>query len=372
MLQQPLTIGSLPRPNRLMLAPLAGVTDVPFRRLCVECGAGLTFVEMLASNAVLAGNRRTLRTMSRHGDEHVLAVQVTGPDEDQLAGAVAKLDAEGFDLIDLNMGCPVKKVVSKGWGSALLADPERVHRMLRRTRAATAKPLSVKIRLGMDRERVVVEEVAAAAAESGADMLTIHGRTRDETYDIPVDYAAISTGITAARKVAPHPMVLAGNGDILDVHAAHRMVRNTGCDAVMISRGALGNPWIFREILEDAPFSTTLSTWREGVLRHLAYHEEFYGSGLRAAVLARKHLAWYARGFPGIRDTRMVLSQIGSLAEAREVVDTFSDSLDPTTLRYLNGQTEADDPGPGLRDPKQAMDRDSDRAAAEEGYDGDP
>jgi tRNA-dihydrouridine synthase B len=187
----PLQIGTLTVPNRVLLAPLAGVSDVPFRRVCQQLGAGLTYVEMLSATAIRYKNRRTFEMMARHGDESILGVQVTGPSADEVEEAVGVLSGLGFDTIDINMGCPVRKVVGAGCGSAILRDQPRLLDTVRRARAATHLPLSIKYRLGYTRDALNVEETTRNGILGSADMLTIHGRTRSEGYDTPVDLAGI-------------------------------------------------------------------------------------------------------------------------------------------------------------------------------------
>jgi len=364
MLTVPILIRDLALPNRVVLAPLAGVSDVPFRRICAEMGAALTYVEMLASNAILRGNRRTLRMWARHGSEARLGVQLTGPTPEEIAEAVRVLDGEGFDLIDINMGCPVRKIVRKGWGSAMLQDPERVSRTVRAARLATSRPLSVKIRLGYTRSAINVEEIAARVAGEGADMLVIHGRTRADRYDVAVDYPGIARGIAAARSVAGPSFRACGNGDVLNRTAAARMLAETGCDLVMVSRGALGNPWIFPMVLDPAKPEPDTAEWLETALRHLDYHQAFYGDDPRAAVLARKHLLWYAIGFPGMRRFRSVLSTVSTLDDARRLLRDYVAQLPRGTRRHEPGLADV---APPDFEPKYDMDREEDRAAAEDG-----
>ncbi|MEM7391926.1 MAG: tRNA-dihydrouridine synthase [Verrucomicrobiota bacterium] len=359
MLNSPIKVGTLEVPNRVFLAPLAGVSDVPFRRICQELGAGLTFVEMLTAGSVLYSTRRSMQAMERHRDEPMLGVQVTGPSAEMVADAVGVLDKGDFDLIDINMGCPVKKVVSKGSGSAILKDLDRVSETVRRSREATTKPLSIKVRLGFERENIVIEELGQRITEAGADMFTVHGRTRSENYGTPVDYGGIEEGVSTARSLSEE-IVTVGNGDIMDNATARTMQTRTGCDAVMVSRGALGNPWIFREAVTDSDSHTTPNEWLDVLLRHLTYHETFYGDDIRSAVLARKHLLWYVNGFPNIKALREELSLITDLGRAKRLIEDFVATMHPDQLRYQN------EPRPETFDPKYDMDRKNDRAAADE------
>jgi nifR3 family TIM-barrel protein len=366
-LHLPLRIGDWEIPNRVLLAPLAGVSDPPFRRICQEMGAGLTYVEMLSSRAVVVSPVRTAALAGRHPAEPRLGVQITGANADEIGPAVAALDDGRYDTFDLNMGCPVRKIVGKGWGAALLREPDRAAAIVARARGETRRPVTVKIRLGWARHVVNVRELAAAVAEAGACMLTIHGRTREDGYGVRVDYAGIREGVQAARATAGDRLVLTGNGDVLDAASARRMALQTGCDAVMISRGALGNPWIFRGLLAATDMPPTVREWKDTVLHHLDYHQAHYQDTHRAAILFRKHLLWYLNGFPGARRMRATCSTVESIEEARQRVTTFADSLPPDQLREADrAHSLTRQPAGSPFDPKHDMDRRLDRGIAED------
>jgi len=360
MFDLPLQIGSLSIANRAVLAPLAGVSDVPFRRICTELGAGLTYVEMLSAIALLHNSRRTMQMLARHASESVLGVQVTGPTPEGVGSAVRMLDDLGFDTIDINMGCPVRKVVGSGSGSAFLKDLGRIERTVLAARAATRKPLSVKIRIGFTPETINVEETAAIIARSGADMITIHGRTREDTYAVRVSYPGIAAGLRIARSVRADLATL-GNGDVMDRASAETMQRETGCDGVMVSRGALGNPWIFRDLVAGAEQHPTVAEWEEVVLRHLDYHEAHYGDHLLAAKLTRKHLIWYSSGLPHSNRFRESCNQVATLREAREIVRQFAAQMPREFRRFENTRLPAD------HDPKSELDRQLDRGVGDDG-----
>ena len=361
MLSTPIQLGSLTLSNRGLLAPLAGVSDVPFRRVCQEMGAGLMYVEMLSAVALLFRNRRTLEMLARHPSESMLGVQVTGPDPERVHAAVLALDGAGFDTIDLNMGCPVRKVVGSGLGSALLKDTAHLERVVAAARAATRRPLSVKIRLGFTGDTINVKENAAAIARAGADLITIHGRTREDTYAVRVSLPGIAEGIAAARAVNPR-IVTIGNGDLMTVADADAMRAATGCDGVMVSRGALGNPWIFRALAGRGPEEPTVAEWEEGVLRHLRYHAEHYGDTELSARLTRKHLLWYASGFPHVHKLREVCNQVSSIEEAKRLVSDFARTL-PSDLRRGEDRPRR---ARVADDPKFQMDRQLDRGVGGE------
>ena len=363
MLSAPVQLGSLTLPNAVLLAPLAGVSDVPFRRICTELGAGFTYVEMLSSSALLHGKRRTREMLSRHADEKILGVQVTGPRPDLVGQSVRLLHDHGFEAIDINMGCPVRKIVGSGSGAAFLKDLERIRQTVIAARAATTRPLSVKIRIGFSPEAINVEETVAIIAGEGADQITIHGRTREDSYGVPVSYAGIARGIRVAQTLQP-ALFTVGNGDVMDAESAQAMVRETGCRGVMVSRGALGNPWLFEEILGRRQQPPSLKEWGEVVLRHLDYHQEFYGDNELAARLTRKHLIWYASGFPHTHRLREQINHVASLTDAKAIIRRYVAEW-PGELRRFS------DTGPGARrasdhDPKYEMDRQLDRGVGTE------
>ena len=200
--RQPWNLRGLALPNRTLLAPLAGVSDAPFRRICQEQGAGLTYVEMLSSIAVFRNSRQTMTMCMRRDDEPYTGVQLTGATPEDVGNALLVMDREGFQTIDINMGCPVRKIVGKGWGSAFLKEPERVEATVAACRERTDLPLSAKIRLGWSPDGVNVEDISRRIVRAGADMLVIHGRTRDDDYSIPVNYDWIKEGFSAGAETA--------------------------------------------------------------------------------------------------------------------------------------------------------------------------
>jgi nifR3 family TIM-barrel protein len=346
-------------------------------------GAGLTYVEMLSATAIRYKNKRTFEMMARHADEGILGVQVTGPSAVEVEEAVGVLSAQGFSTIDINMGCPVRKVVGAGCGSAILKDQARLLETVQRARAATLLPLSIKYRLGYTRDAVNVEETTRNGLLGAADMLTIHGRTRSESYDTPVDPAGIRRGVEAlkaylAQQTGEKPsedrfVPLVGNGDVFCHASARALVDASGCDAVMVSRGALGNPWVFAEILAERSVNPTLAEWLEVVLEHIALHEAHYGANRTSAVLMRKHLLWYAKGFPGVKALRDTFNVVEDLNHARDLLRGYAskwpaslvrfDSLSRGEARAVPGNTaqESNSPVETSYDPKFEMDRELDR-----------
>jgi nifR3 family TIM-barrel protein len=333
-LDTPFSVGTLKLPNRTVLAPLAGVSDIPFRRICQDFGVSLTFVEMLSAKAINYRNKKTFDMMARHQSEAVLGVQLTGSNADDIAQAIGVLDGMSFDTIDLNMGCPVKKVTKVGCGSALLVDLDKLDEILARAREATAKPLSAKIRLGFEHALDNVAETSALIAKHKFDMLTIHGRFRTDRYAVPCNHAGIKKGLQAARELSENIVGLA-NGDIFKHQDAQEIMCNTQADAVMVSRGALGNPWVFRELLGNSSYQPSLQEWYEVIVRHLAYQEEHYGNTRLAAILMRENLLWYAKGFPGVKSLKAKLSLVDSLADAKDIISNFYKILSPKLLARI-------------------------------------
>jgi tRNA-dihydrouridine synthase B len=368
-LNTPLNIGKLQLKNRVFLAPLAGVSDIPFRRLCQEFGAGLTYVEMLSATALAHKNPKTYETMARHPEEQVLGVQMTGALPHEMAQAVSLLEKEGFETIDINMGCPVKKVVNAGCGSAFLKDSPRISLALQACRNATHLPLSAKFRLGDTRATLNMEDTTERVIAAHLNMLTVHGRTRSENYSTPCDVQSIQKCVAIAQKKNTS-IVTVGNGDLFSFACAENMQQKTQCDAVMISRGALGNPWIFQEILKGKPVNPSFEEWLETVLRYLHYQEQHYGNTKLAAILARKHMLWMAKGFSESKKLRHALGTIETLEQAKEILKIYSKNKDKKALRsrvelFENSQNTREENTklllPKHQDPKHDMDRHWDR-----------
>ncbi len=364
-LARPLAWGSLHLPNRTVLAPLAGVTDTPFRRICADYGAALTYVEMLVSVAVIYKSKRTWEMLNRHPSEQRVGVQLTGRNVEEVAKAAAILDREGFDTIDINMGCPVRKVVHSGSGSAFLKDPERISETLRQVKALVTRPLSAKCRIGFTKEALNITDVAPRMAAAGCDGITIHGRTRDCTYAAPVQYEYIRAGADAARAVNPAMPVL-GNGNVFDLQTAQLMLDRTGVDGVMVSRGSLGNPWLFAELIDPSFKQPTIGEWLDGVLRHFDYHKEFYGDTEYSARLMRKHLIWYANGFPYCAQLRGFFNGVTSLADAKAELTRYAAQYPADLRRYDDGAMSR----MFKEDPKYQMDREIDRGVGTDGLEG--
>lgn len=320
---QTLQIGNVTLKNNLILGPMAGVTDLPFRLLCAEQGAGLLCMEMVSAKAILYNNKNTKAMLAIDEREHPVSLQLFGSDP-QIMGDIAKrLEDEGvpFDILDINMGCPVPKVVNNGEGSALMKNPILAGQMIEAMARATSRPVTVKIRKGFDDAHVNAPELAHIAQESGAAAVAVHGRTREQYYSGKADWSVIRK----VKETVTIPVI--GNGDILTAADAIRMGEETGCDGFMIARGARGNPWIFQQILHEwetgEPLAKpTMGEMVEMMLRHARMQIEFKGEyvGIREM---RKHAAWYTGGYHGASNIRRALNEVESYEQLEELMRTF-------------------------------------------------
>ncbi|MBA4290704.1 MAG: tRNA dihydrouridine synthase DusB [Pseudomonas sp.] len=319
-----LRIGPYTLPNSLILAPMAGVTDQPFRQLCKRMGAGLVVSEMVTSDVRLWNTRKSSLRMMHSGDPEPRSVQIAGGDPDMLAEAARRNVEMGAQIIDINMGCPAKKVCNKAAGSALLKDEQLVHDILHAVVGAVDVPVTLKIRTGWDRSNKNGITVAKIAEEAGIVALAVHGRTRADLYTGDAEYETI-----AAIKQAVSIPVLA-NGDIDSPQKAQAVLAATGADGLLIGRAAQGRPWIFREIEhylrtgEQLP-APTLSEVEQILLEHLAALHAFYGDVMGVRI-ARKHVSWYLATLPGAKDFRAQFNRLDSTdAQCANVRGFFSE-----------------------------------------------
>ena len=290
-----LQIGNVTLENNLILAPMAGVSDLPFRLLCREQGAGLVCMEMVSAKAILYTNRNTEELLTIDPKEHPVSLQLFGSDPDIISEIAKQIEERPFDILDLNMGCPVPKVVNNGDGSALMKNPRLAGEIIEKTARAIKKPLTVKIRKGFDDAHVNAVELAHIAQESGAAAVAVHGRTREQYYAGHADWDIIRQ----VKEAVSIPVI--GNGDIRTPEDVAAMAEQTGCDGYMIARGAEGNPWIFRQILHYFETGEHLSRpdfseVTEMLLRHAKMQIDCKGdyTGIREI---RKHAAWYTAGY---------------------------------------------------------------------------
>lgn len=300
---------------------MAGVSDLPFRMLCKECGAGLVYTEMVSAKAILFGNKNTEKLMEIDPGEHPVSLQLFGSEPDIMREAVKRIGERPFDILDINMGCPVPKVVNNHEGSALMKDPARVGAIVSAVARATDKPVTVKIRKGFDDEHVNAVEIAKIIEDAGGAAVAVHGRTRAEFYSGEADWEIIKS----VKEAVSIPVI--GNGDANTPERVAAMLAQTGCDGVMIARAARGNPWIFARTLAflqtgELPPAPDKEEVRACMLRHVRMQIADKGdyTGIREM---RKHIAWYTAGFPHSAKLRSRINEVSSVAELEEILVSF-------------------------------------------------
>lgn len=316
-------IGKITIENELALGPMAGITDLPFRLLCKEKGAGLLYTEMVSAKGVMYHNKNTAELIETREAEHPIALQLFGADPAIMAEQAKALEAEPFDFFDINMGCPVPKVVNNGEGSALMKNPKLAYAIVEAMVHAQSKPVLVKIRKGFDTDSAV--ELAKACEAAGASAIAVHGRLRTEYYSGNADWGCIRR----VKEAVSVPVI--GSGDVDCAGKALQMKRETGVDGIMIARAARGNPWIFEQCaaaLEGRriPPKPTPREVAETALRHARMAVERYGEQ-RAMPAMRSHIAWYFSGYPNSAALRRQSNELVSYSELTELLKSFTDSF---------------------------------------------
>lgn len=314
-----LQIGNVALQSNIILAPMAGVSDLPFRLLCSKMGAGMVCMEMVSAKAIYYNNKNTEDLLTIHPDEGIVSLQLFGSDPEIMASQAKRIEERPFQILDINMGCPVPKVVGNGEGSALMKNPVLAGKIIEAVAKAIKKPVTVKIRKGFDDEHVNAVEMAHVAEESGAAAVAVHGRTRQQYYSGKADWDIIA----AVKDAVKIPVI--GNGDVVDGESALRMFKETSCDGIMVGRAAQGNPWIFREInayLEKGEIlpRPSYEEMRDVVKQHANLQLEFKGeyTGVREM---RKHLAWYTTGMPHSAAFRNSINLVETAEDMMKAID---------------------------------------------------
>lgn len=312
-------IGTVELDNNIILAPMAGVTDLPFRLLCKEQGAGMVCTEMVSAKAISFHNKNTEALLETSPEERPVSLQLFGSDPDIISEMAAYIEERPFDILDINMGCPVPKVAGNGEGSALMRNPELVGEIIRKTVRAIKKPVTVKIRKGFTEKEVNAVEIAKIAEASGASAVAVHGRTREQYYSGQADWDIIRQ-VKEAVKI---PVI--GNGDIDTPQKARQMLEQTGCDGIMVGRAVRGNPWLFgqiREYLETGriPERPSKEEVRAMMLRHARMQIGYKGDYIGIREM-RKHISWYTAGYPGSAKLRGEINMVDSYAQLEKLLE---------------------------------------------------
>lgn len=314
-----LKIGTVELENPYILAPMAGVTDLPFRLLCKEQGAGLLCMEMVSAKAIQYNNKNTKALLEIHPEELPVSLQLFGSDPDVISEIAKRIEELPFSILDINMGCPVPKIVKNGEGSALMKNPKLVYEIVRKTARAIQKPVTVKIRKGFDDTCINAVEIAKIIEDAGGKAVAVHGRTREQYYSGKADWDIIRQ----VKEAVAIPVI--GNGDVVSGESAIAIQKETGCDGVMIGRGAQGNPWIFSELLEyeqtgKMPQRPSVEAIRKMMLRHAQLQMQYKGEYLGIREM-RKHVSWYTSGLPNSAKLRDEINRVDNYEELEKLLE---------------------------------------------------
>ena len=310
-----LKIGNVELKNNVFLAPMAGITDLAHRRICKRMGAGLVYTEMVSAKGLYYKDEKTRLLMASHEDEKPVAIQIFGSDPDIMAEVAVKVSEEA-DIIDINMGCPAPKVVKNDDGSKLMLKPALIDDITRKVVAASKVPVTIKIRKGWDNDHVNAVEIAQIAEKNGVAAIAVDGRTRDQFYTGKADLDIIK----AVKENVKIPVI--GNGDIVDVASARHMFEYTGCDAIMVGRASIGNPWIFKGILSGEDYKPSREELVDVIKEHYKLLIELKGEYVAVREM-RKHVSYYIKGLPMATEIRRRINEIDNKDEAIEMIETL-------------------------------------------------